>query len=87
MPTVTVEVPEEVFALAGMREGSSSKSAAKLLALELFCEGRVSMGRAAELASVGIEEFMDFSADRKVSTHYTDDDLGDDRETAARLKL
>lgn len=87
MSTVTVEVPEEVFVLAGMREGSSSASAAKLLALELFREGRVSMGRAAELANVSIEEFMDFSADRKVSTHYTDDDLKEDRETAARLKL
>ena len=53
-------------------------------ALELFREGRVSMGRAAELANVSVEDFMDFSAHRKVSAPYTDDDLKEDRETAAR---
>ncbi|HWD19633.1 MAG TPA: UPF0175 family protein [Verrucomicrobiae bacterium] len=87
MSTVTVEIPEEVFALAGMQGGSSSESASKLLALELFREGRVSLGRAAELANVSVEEFMDFSARRKVSAHYPSDDLKEDRETAARLKL
>ena len=87
MANVTVEIPEEVFALAGMGEGSTSDHAAKLLALELFREGRASLGRAAELAGLGIEEFMDFSSLRKVSLHYADDDMAEDRETASRLGL
>jgi hypothetical protein len=61
MATVTVEIPEEVFELAGLPEASKSAHAAKLLPLELFREGRVSLGRAAELAGVGVEEFMEFS--------------------------
>jgi predicted HTH domain antitoxin len=87
MANVTVEIPEEVFELAGMPEGSTSGRTTKLLALELFREGRVSLGRAAELAGVGVEEFMDFSAHREVSLKYTEDDLAADRDTAARLKL
>ena len=87
MANVTLEIPEEVFALAGMREGSPSDRAAKLLALELFQEGRTSLGRAAELAGASVEEFMDFSSRRKVSLHYAEDDLVEDRETAQRLGL
>ena len=87
MTTVTVEIPEEIFGLAGMREGSTSGRATRLLALELFREGRVSLGRAAELAGCGVEEFMEFSAHRQVSLHYTADDLAEDRATAAGLKM
>jgi predicted HTH domain antitoxin len=87
MANVTVEISEELFELAGMPEGSTSERAAKLLALELFREGRVSLGRASELAHLSVEEFMDLSARRQVSLHYADDDLAEDRATASRLKL
>ena len=87
MTTVTVNIPEEVLELAGLKEGSSSDRATKLLALELFREGRVSLGRAAELAGVGVEEFMELAAQRKVSLHYAADELAEDRETARRLHL
>jgi predicted HTH domain antitoxin len=87
MTNVTVEIPEDVLRLAGLPDASASSRATHLLALELFREGRVSLGRAAELAGVGIEEFMEFSADRQVSLHYTEADLAEDRATAERLKL
>ena len=87
MATLTVEIPEEVFVLADLTEGTPTGRAAKLLALELFREGRASLGRAAELAGISLEEFMEFSAHRQVPLHYTGSDLAEDRETAARLKL
>ena len=87
MTNVTVEIPEDVLALAGLPDGSPSRRATHLLALELFREGRVSLGRAAELAGVSIEEFMEFSAHRQVALHYTADDLADDRATAEQFKL
>jgi predicted HTH domain antitoxin len=87
MANVTVEIPEEVLALAGLPGGSASGRATKLLALELFREGRVSLGRAAELAGVSVEQFMELSAHREVSLHYTEGDLAEDRATADRLKL
>ena len=87
MSTVTVQIPEEALALAGLNGQSDSERARLLVALELFREERVSLGRAAELAGLGVEEFMEFSAQRQVALHYTADDLAEDRNTAARLKL
>jgi predicted HTH domain antitoxin len=87
MSTVTVQIPQEALALAGLDNQSDSERARLLVALELFREERVSLGRAAELAGLGVEEFMEFSAQRQVALHYTADDLAEDRQTAARLRL
>ncbi len=87
MTNVTVEIPEDVLTLSGLPDGSASSRATQLLALELFREGRVSLGRAAELAGVGVEEFMEFSAHRQVSLHYAAADLAEDQATADRLQL
>ena len=87
MLNVTVEIPAEVLTLADLPSGSNSVRATRLLALELFREGRVSLGRAAELAGDSVEEFMEFSAQRQVSLHYAEADLAEDRATADRLKL
>ena len=53
---------------------------AKPLALELYREGSVSLGRAAELCGVSQAEFMQFAAEREVALHYTLADLEQDRE-------
>ena len=87
MANLTLEISEELLALADLPEGSPSGRAAKLIALELFREGRASLGRAAELAGVGVEEFMEFSAQREVPLHYAAEEWVADRATAARLKL
>ena len=87
MSNVTVQIPQEALALAGLDDQSESDRARLLVALELFREERVSLGRAAELAGLSIEEFMEFSAHRQVPSHYSDDDLVEDRTTAARLNL
>ena len=87
MNTVTVQISEEALALAGLDDQSDSERASRLVALELFREERISLGLAAELASLSIEAFMEFSAHRQVPLHYTADDLAEDRHTAARLKL
>jgi len=87
MNTVTVQIPQEALALAGLDNQPESERASLLVALELFREERVSLGRAAELAGLGVEEFMEFSAHRQVPLHYTADDLAEDRNTAVSLKL
>ena len=87
MSTVTVQIPEEALMLAGLDDQPVSERARRLVALELFREGRVSLGRAAELAGQNLEAFMEFAAQREVPLHYTAEDLEQDRETAARLKL
>ena len=86
MSTVQVELPEELFSLANV-SGTPSRSASKLIALELFRERRVSAGKAAELAGVSLDEFLEFAARREVPMHYTQEDWEQDQTVAHKLKL
>lgn len=80
-----MELPKELLALAGILDAQPSDSAAKLIALELFREHRISLGKAAELANVSVEEFMEFSAEREVPLHYTVADWEVDQATAQQF--
>ncbi len=85
MRTVRVEIPAELILAAGLDTDNLSAEAARLLALELFREDRVSLGRAAELCDVPIERFMEFAGRHGAPLHYGADDLEEDRRTLARL--
>jgi predicted HTH domain antitoxin len=87
MAKVHVELPVELLRTAGISFDRLSLEVAKVIALELFREQTVSMGRAAELCGVSVEEFMQFAAHREVPLHYTLQDLESDRKLAADLDL
>ena len=72
---------------AGFTPSNVSQSAAQLIALELFREDKVSLGRAAELCSTPIAEFMRFAGEREAPLHYGLTDLEEDRRTMQRLGL
>jgi len=83
MTTIQVDLPEGLLRAANVNTSSpdsASLEVAKLLSLELYREGSVSLGRAAELCSVPQAEFMQFAAEREVSLHYTPADLEQDRK-------
>jgi predicted HTH domain antitoxin len=90
MSTVQVDLPEDLLRAASVyanahSPASASREVAKLLALELYREGSVSLGRAAELCDVSQAEFMQFAAEREVALHYTLEDLEQDRRFIERL--
>jgi predicted HTH domain antitoxin len=88
MGTVNVELPADLVFVARLNNGDVSKEAARLIALELFHENKVSLGRAAELCRTPLAAFMDFVADHGVSPlRYTDAELEEDRRTLAELGL
>ena len=88
METVDVKLPSELLKAADLAESSSlSEEAARLLALELYREDRVSMGRAAELCQTPLAAFMEFAAKHGVPPlRYSFEDLEEERQTADRLK-
>lgn len=86
MQTVTLEIPDELVALAGIRKDQLSHDTLKLVVLELFREDLISLGKAAELCGLSIAEFMEFSASRQVPLHYSTTDLQQDRENFESLK-
>jgi len=87
METVDVKLPSELLRAANLEEGSPPQEAARLLALELYREDKVSMGRAAELCLTPLAAFMDFAAKHGVPPlRYSFEDLEEERQTADRLK-
>jgi len=88
METLPLELPADLIKVAQLDAGDLSKEAAKLLALELFRENRVSLGRAAELSRTSLAAFMDFAALHEVSPlRYGESELEEDRKALAELGL
>ena len=71
METVKVDLPAALLQAAKLDSANLSEDAARLLALELFREEKVSLGRAAELCHTPIAAFMDF-AGRYAALGFTD---------------
>jgi predicted HTH domain antitoxin len=87
METGDVKLPSELLRVANL-EGSFSQEAARLLALELYREDKVSLGRAAELCQTPVAAFMDFAAKHGVPPlRYSFEDLEEERRTADRLEV
>jgi len=86
MKVVQVELTEALVEAAQLDRANPSPDAARLLALELFREDKVSLGRAAELCQTPLEAFMEFAALHEVPLHYGTADLEADRRTLQRLQ-
>jgi predicted HTH domain antitoxin len=87
MHKVSVEIPTDLVLAAGLDTSNLSAETARLLALELYREDKVSLGRASELCQMPLEQFMEFAAQHKVPLHYGVADLEEDRRTLERLGL
>ncbi|MGO8818988.1 MAG: UPF0175 family protein [Terriglobia bacterium] len=82
MGTVPVELPSALLKAANLEERNLSLETAQLLALELYREDKISLGRAAELCQTPLAAFMDFAARHGLSPlRYTSDDLDEERRS------
>jgi predicted HTH domain antitoxin len=87
METIKVEVPSDLLKLANLEQSNLSEEAVRLLALELFREEKVSLGRAAELSRTPLALFMDFAAKHGVPPlRYTYEDLDHERRVLDKLR-
>jgi predicted HTH domain antitoxin len=85
MNGVQIILPAELLEAAGVNPADASRESAKLLALELYRENKVSLGWAAELCDMPIEAFMVFAGKRGAPMHYNALDLEEDLLTLDRL--
>jgi predicted HTH domain antitoxin len=70
MGAVQIDLPSDLVLAARLNEGDVSQEVAKVIALELFRQDKVSMSRAAELCRTPLEAFMQFAADHVVALQY-----------------
>jgi len=82
-----VQIPTELVVAAGLDTENLSSEMAGLVALGLYREDKISLGRAAELCQMPVEQFLEFAAQRDVPLHYGIDELEEDRQTLERLGL
>ena len=88
METVHVVLPSALLKAANLEDQNLSQEAARLLALELYREEKVSLGRAAELCQTPLAAFLDFVAKHGVPPlRYTVQDLEEERQSAERLDV
>jgi predicted HTH domain antitoxin len=86
METVKVDVPSDLLKLANLEQSNLSEEAVRLLALELFRDEKVSLGRAAELSRTPLAAFMDFAAKHGVPPlRSTFEDLEQERRVLDKL--
>ena len=86
MGTVDIKVPSELLRAANLGEQNPSQEAARLLALELYREDKVSLGRAAELCETPVAAFTEFAAKHGVPPlRYSFEDLEEERRTTDRI--
>jgi len=76
---MVVEVPAEVARIVKAKD--LSRAVRELVALELYREGLVSLGKAAEIAGLSLWEMMELMARRGVPIRYGPDDLEADIRT------
>ncbi len=82
METVRIELPSALLRAANLEGRNLSQEAARLLALELYREDKVSLGRAAELCQTPLAAFMDFAAKHGVPPlRYSYEDLEEERRS------
>jgi predicted HTH domain antitoxin len=86
MDTINVPLPSALLKAAEIAEANIAQEAAQLLALELYREDKVSLGRAAELCQTPLAAFMDFVAKHGVPPlRYSFEDLDEERKSTERL--
>jgi predicted HTH domain antitoxin len=87
MEKLHVELPLALLKAANLEPNSLSQETARLLALELYREDKVSLERAAELCDTPLAGFMDFAAKHGVPPlRYSADDLEEERRATDRFK-
>ena len=79
--TATLEIPQTVLDAAQM----NAQDLRRELALALYAQRRLSLGKARELAGLSLWEFRHWLGLRRIEVHYDADDLRDDIATLRTL--
>ena len=77
-----VEIPQEILDSARLTPAQLKVE----IAIHLYAQGRLSIGKARELAGMPLWEFRQVLASRRIPPHYDLDDLQEDLQTISELQ-
>jgi len=81
----TLELPEEIASVCKVRKGDLEAFFRKIIAIELYREELVSLGKAAEIAGLERIDMMDLLRERKIPIQYGAEDLEKDIKTLEKV--
>lgn len=76
-----LSLPKEIIKICRIREAELPRFLNKTIAIELFREELISIGKAAEIAGISRHEMLDILASKKIPLHYSAEDLEKDVKT------
>ena len=74
MQATTLEIPRDILDSAHLSPSELKQE----LALSLYTQGRLSVGKARELAGVSLWEFRQLLGARQIAPHFGEQDLAED---------
>jgi predicted HTH domain antitoxin len=83
--TVAVEMPRSVYSALGVREAELGQMMREALAVELYRLGRLSLGKAAEIAGATMWSMTQILVRHDVYASYDVQDAADDWKTLTEL--
>ena len=79
--TVSIEIPREIIRSARM----TPQELKQVLAISLFQQGKISFGKAREMAGMTVWDFQQLLGSRKIPVHYDIEDYEEDLQTLKSL--
>ena len=80
---INISIPRDILESARM----TADQAKVELAIALYTLGRLSIGKARELAGMSLWDFRQLLAVRKIEPHFNEDDLDQDVDTLKQMGL
>jgi predicted HTH domain antitoxin len=80
--TIHLEISESIVGSLRLPEPEIESRLRSELAVALYGQGILPLGKAAELARTSRYAFAELAASRQIARHYTDDDLAQDLDYA-----
>jgi predicted HTH domain antitoxin len=85
MQTISVDLPSDLINIFKIRERDFPSAVLETLSVELYREGIISVGKAAEIAGVSIWEMQEILAKRKIPINFYPEDLEKDIRTLKKV--
>jgi len=86
MATLNINIPEEVIFVLKKDKKALEKDISKMLALKLFSERRLSLGKCAELAEMSKNDFVDYLGENSIDVYrYTEEEFRKEVEFISKM--
>ncbi|NJE25877.1 UPF0175 family protein [Thermococcus sp. MV5] len=85
MSEVSVSIPQDLIRILKISERDLPRMVRLYLVIELYREGKISLGKAAEIAGITRWEMMEVLSSKGVPLQYDEDDLKEDIDTLERV--